>query len=183
MRPYDQQRFRELLLYVADRMAKTEHRGRGRIKLAKLIWLSDFEAYLRLGDSITGAIYHRDAFGPSPRAELLEARSFNPETEFAYEPGFDKQKLPVAKRSADTSLFSEAELALVDEVVDRYRSLTSKQLVDDVAHEHPGYKLVRVGEIVPYDSVFVSTDPPPDAAVERGRQLVREGKWSDDTRV
>lgn len=177
MRPYSAERFRELLLYIADRMDRTGHKGLGRIKLAKMLWLSDFEAYRQLGDSITGARYVSDKLGPSPPEELIQARSFNPETEFAYEPGFDRQKLPKVKRPVRTSMFHSKELALVDEVVDRYRDWTADEVVKRVAHEHPGYKLVELGQEVPYESVFISTEPPPAEAVELGRQLIREGKW------
>jgi len=178
-RPYSGERFRELLLYIAERMEQTGHVGRGRIKLAKLLWLCDFEAYLKLGRSITGAQYHKDNLGPSPRAELLEARTLNPATEFAYEPGFDKQKLPVAKRPPHLALFEQREISLAAEVVDRYRQWTTDRLVHQIAHEHPGFKTVGFGKPVPYESVFVSTDPPPDRAVQRGRELVSDGRWGD----
>jgi len=182
MRPYSAERFRELLLYIADRMERTGHRGSGRIKLAKMLWLSDFEAYLRLGDSITGARYVSDKFGPSPPEELIQSRSFNPETEFAYEPGFDRQRLPRVKRAVRTTVFDSRELALVDEVVDRYRDWTGDQVVTRVAHNHPGYKLVGPGQEVPYDSVFISTESPPVEAVELGKRLIREGKWRSASR-
>jgi Protein of unknown function (DUF4065) len=176
MRPYNPERFRELIIYVAGRMERTGHKGSGRIKLAKMLWLSDFEAYLRLGDSLTGARYLADKYGPSPPEELIQSRTLNPETEFAYERGFRRQKLPRAKRAVRPGVFDERELALVNEVVDRYRDWTGDDVVNKVAHTHPGYKLVEPGQEVPYDSVFISTELPPERAVELGRQLIREGK-------
>jgi hypothetical protein len=180
MRPYSPERFRELLLYIADRMAHTDHAGRGRIKLVKMIWLSDFEAYLKLGDAITGAEYRSDKLGPSPPDELIQTRTLNSATEFAYEPGYDRQQLPIAKRPARTELFDARELELVNEVVDRYRSWTADRVVKEIAHEHPGYKLVKLGEVVPYDSVFISLAPPSPSTVARARELVSGGHGGDD---
>lgn len=172
----DQPKLRELILYIATRMERDQHAGQGRIKLAKLLWLSDFEAYLTLGQSITGARYVSDKLGPSPVDELLAVRDLEDSGSLVQEPGFEQQKLPRAQRPPDTELFSADELALVDRLLDRYRSWTAKRIVD-LAHEHPGYKLVKLGDEVPYESVFISTEPPPREAVELGRRLIREGKW------
>src|SRR2546423_1634179 len=71
----DPVKLRELILHIAKRMEKDQHAGQGRIKLAKLLWLSDFEAYRRFGRSITGARYVADELGPySFREERLFMR-------------------------------------------------------------------------------------------------------------
>ena len=51
----DDKKLRELILYLATRMERDQHAGQGRIKLAKLLWLTDFEAYRRFGRSIDDA--------------------------------------------------------------------------------------------------------------------------------
>jgi hypothetical protein len=89
------------------------------------------------------------------------------------EPGYDKQKLPRAQRPPDTASFAEGELAVVDEVLDRYRTWTSKQLVD-LAHEFPGWKLARQGQDVPYRTVHISVEGPTDRDVARATELARD---------
>src|SRR4051794_40938620 len=126
----DDTKLRELILYIASRMEQDDHAGQGRIKLAKLLWLSDFEAYRRFGESITGARYVADKLGPAPVDELLAIRDLEGSGYLEMEPGYDKQKLPRARRPADTAVFSERELAVVDELLDKYRAWTGQQLVD-----------------------------------------------------
>jgi hypothetical protein len=176
--PVNEQKLRELILYIAERMEKDQHAGQGRIKLAKLLWLSDFQAYLELGHSITGTRYVADELGPAPVDELLAVRDLEGSGRLTLDPGYRRQRLPRAQRPADTAIFGSDELAIVNELLDRFRCWTGKELVD-LAHEHPGYKLVHPDEEVPYDSAFLPTEPPPQAAVELGRQLIREGRWGN----
>jgi hypothetical protein len=168
------EKLRELILYIAARMEKDDHAGQGRIKLAKLLWLSDFEAFRRLGESITGVRYIADELGPAPEGELLALRDL--EGDLILEPGYDKQRLPRAQRPANTQLFTKDELALVDELLAKYREWTGKQLVD-LAHAFPGYKMVERGELVPMESAFLASEPPSDADVERAKEIARERGW------
>ncbi len=173
-------KLRELMIYIADRMERTRHRGRGRLKLHKLMFYCDFEAYRRLGESITGATYRRFPNGPFLREEHDAVKLLDPKRDFAYKRDWGIRQLPDAKRPPDAAMFSAVERALIDEITDEYRDYTGERM-KDVSHEHPGYKMVRDGEAIPYDSVFVSTRKPSDAAVEFGRQLIRDGKWRQAT--
>lgn len=166
-------KLRELILYIADRMERDDHAGQGRIKLAKLLWLSDFEAHRRFGKSITGTRYVADEFGPSPVDELLAVRDLEGSGALSMEPGYDRQKLPRAHRPADTALFTQGELAVVDEMLDAHRASTGQQLVD-LAHEFPGYKIAKVGQEVPYRSVHISAAGPTDLDIERATELARD---------
>jgi hypothetical protein len=154
-------KLRELILYIADRMERDDHAGQGRIKLAKLLWLSDFEAFRRFGKSITGARYVADELGPAPVDELLALRDLEGSGALVQEAGYDRQKLPRAQRPSDTTEFTEGELAVVNEMLDRYRAWTGSQLVD-LAHEFPGYKIAKRGGEVPYPvSTGDPLNPPP----------------------
>jgi hypothetical protein len=169
----DDIKLRELILYIAERMKRDNHAGQGRIKLAKLLWLSDFEAFRRFGESITGARYVADELGPSPVEELLAVRDLEGSGDLVMEPGYDKQKLPRAQRPPATASFAEGELAVVDEVLDRYRTWTGNQLVD-LAHEFPGWKLAQQGQDIPYRTVHISAEGPTDRDVERATELARD---------
>jgi hypothetical protein len=169
----DRTKLGELILYIAARMEKDNHAGRGRIKLAKLLWLSDFEAHRRFGRPITSARYVADELGPAPQDELLMLRDLEVSGDLVMEPGYDRQKIPRAQRPARTSVFSRGELAVVDELLDRYRTWTSQQLVD-LAHEYPGWKLAQRGRDVPYRSVHISATGPSRRDIERAKVLARE---------
>lgn len=169
----DEVKLRELILYIAARMERDEHAGQGRIKLAKLLWLSDFEAFRRFGRSITGARYVADELGPAPVDELLALRDLEGSGYLILEPGYDRQRLPRAKRPPNTELFDEGELAVVDEMLGRYRTWTGKQLVD-LAHEFPGYRIAELGQDVPYRSVHISAEGPTDGDIARAQELARD---------
>jgi hypothetical protein len=169
----DERKLRELILYIAWRMEQDDHAGQGRIKLAKLLWLSDFEAFRRFGQSITGARYVADKLGPAPVDELLALRDLEASGALVLEPGYDKQRLPRAKRPADVSVFTEGELALVNEMLDSYRDKTGQQLVD-LAHEYPGYKIAEIGKDVHYRTVHIDPEGPTDRDIERARELARD---------
>src|SRR4051794_5527864 len=96
----DEVKLKELILYIAARMEEDDHAGQGRIKLAKLLWLSDFEAYRRIGNSITGARYVADELGPAPVDELLAVRDLEGSGDLSIEAGYDQQRLPRAQRPA-----------------------------------------------------------------------------------
>ena len=125
--------------------------------VSRLAWLIDFEAYRKLGRSITGTCYVSDELGPSVEGD--------------YPHGQDSRRRPIG-----TQPFNPDELAIIEAVVDRYGDWPIDELVD-LSREHPGNRLVQVGDEVPYDSVFLPTEPPPDDAVELGRRLIREGNW------
>src|ERR1700733_4521543 len=59
---FNRSKFKELVLYLSQRSAGDE--GFGAVKLNKLLYRSDFEAYRLLGRPITGETYIKQEFGP-----------------------------------------------------------------------------------------------------------------------
>lgn len=72
-RPFDPVKFCELILYVGQQPLRA-----GRVALAVILWQSDFEAYRRLGQSITGQDYIKAQVPGQPEAPrgLLAAIRF-----------------------------------------------------------------------------------------------------------
>ena len=169
----DSGKLRELILYIAERMERDQHAGQGRIKLAKLLWLCDFEAHRQFGHSITGARYVADELGPAPVDELLAVRDLEVSHALIMEPGYRKQKLPRAQRPPNLALFSTDELALIHELLEQYRDWTGAQLVD-LAHRFPGWVRAREGDEIPYHSVHMSSEGPNERDIERAVELARE---------
>ena len=149
----------ELILYLAKRMEDEQHIARGRIKLAKLLWRSDFGAFWKFGEPITETEYQADRFGPSPVDEMLALRDLQDQQRLELRSEWDRQQIPVAVGEAPhLELFSAAQIALVDEQLNRYRHVTGRAMVEE-AHEFPGWQHAwRGGEgkqsPVPFESVF-----------------------------
>lgn len=149
----------ELILYVAAKMQRDHHAGVGRIKLAKLLWRIDFTAYWRFGKPVTEAKYHADKLGPAPVEELLATRDLEAAGRFRWEQDWDQRARPVVVgRGADMEVFSARERALIDEVIDAYRSTDGSQMVAE-AHLFPGWVHAWRGGagkrvVIPYESIF-----------------------------
>ena len=62
---YDKSKMRELILYIAR--AQADDPTFGRVKLAKLLYFADNEAFVRLERPITGATYQKLPEGPAAR--------------------------------------------------------------------------------------------------------------------
>lgn len=157
-RQANQPKLRELMLYIAARMEQNQHVGRGRVKMAKLLWRCDFAAFWKLGAPITESEYHADRLGPVPGGELVAGRDLESASRLEWVNEWDRQQIPVALDDPDLSLFTAEQIALVDDQLDRYRMVPGAVMVAE-AHEFPGWRHAwRNGEgaraPIPFESVF-----------------------------
>jgi hypothetical protein len=127
-------------------------------KLRLLLAFSDFLAYGRRGEPITGTVYVKLPFGPAPQNSDGETVSFVD-----------------ALNDAPGDALSPEEIAIADEIVERYRDWTSSALVDEAKREFTGWRLADEGEHIPYGSVFLAADQTPSpAAIELGQRFAQE---------
>src|SRR5438045_2644254 len=70
---FKERKFRELVLYLADKAVQDDEKTYDEVKLQKLLWIADSLAYVRLGASITGATYIRKARGPVASEYLTQS--------------------------------------------------------------------------------------------------------------
>jgi uncharacterized phage-associated protein len=171
----DDRKFRELILHVARESEQDEHFG--ATKLNKILFYSDFWAYRKLGQSITGQQYQKLDKGPAPRRLLpivrkMEARGDCVLAEREY---FGRlQKILLALREPDLSLFSGAEIAIVHQVLERLRGLSATE-VSELSHQFIGWQLAEEGEDIPYSTALLGQPrPPTPAEIEYGKKLAEE---------
>jgi len=154
------QKLGELILYVA-RECETDPCC-SSTKLNKILFYADFEAYRKLGASISGETYQKLEHGPAPRrliptvAELERAGWCAWETGERY--GFEGRRL-VALREPDVTLFSAPELELVSRVIRDLWKLNATE-VSDLSHRFAGWQAADLGETIPYETVFVGQPRP-----------------------
>lgn len=149
-------KLRELILHIAS--ASESDDKFGAVKLNKLLFYADFYAYLRFGRSITGQEYFAIEEGPAPR-RLVPVREFMVDNrELAIQKidvGLSKPKhRPVALRDANYSLFTAAEVALVDGVIEQFKDKTGTDLTN-LSHNFSGWQIAFAqGEksTIPYSS-------------------------------
>jgi hypothetical protein len=153
---YDEDKFKELILYIADRMGDAQ--GFGATMLNKVLYFADFFYYAEHGQAITGAEYQRLDYGPAPK-RLLPARdaliaegraairttAIGPYNQNRIEPLVDP----------DIAAFSAEEIKMVDEVIALLRGSTAVG-VSQASHRMMGWKAAETGETIPYETVFLT---------------------------
>ncbi|WP_299052149.1 Panacea domain-containing protein [uncultured Nocardioides sp.] len=171
---YNDNKFKELLLHIAERSVDDERFG--KTKLNKILFYIDFLAYKNFGEPLTGATYQRRPKGPVPK-EIAAARSAlfasgeaMPVTRNYM--GYPQERL-FAKRPADTSLFDEQEMQVIDAVIEALwdKNATSSS---NLSHMEPGWRLASEREDIPYASVFIGVREMTADDITRGQELWRE---------
>jgi hypothetical protein len=67
---FDKDRFKMLVHYACASVDDPSKLG--AVKLNKIVWFSDVFAFQELGDSITGATYIKEKFGPIPQKKIVD---------------------------------------------------------------------------------------------------------------
>lgn len=174
---YDEQKFKELILYISGRCKGDS--AFGAVKLNKLLFFADFLTYAHLGESITGADYIKLPHGPSPkmmgpvRAEM-EAHRIAIVQKVSHH-GYAQDRL-VPRREANLDLFTEYEVAIIDEVVDMFRSDNATQL-SDLTHHFPGWTAAAPREVIPYEAIFLSDEEVTDDDRQWASSRASERGW------
>jgi hypothetical protein len=174
MRPYDEQKFRELMLYVASRMA--DDNSFGATMLNKVLCFSDLFHYARYGDAITGAEYMRLPHGPAPRALKRVQNDLVASGEAVVQQqtvGAYVQKRLVPLRDPDLSLFSGTEIAMVNEVIAQLRG-RSAAAVSGLSHGMIGWQVTAERETIPYESIFLYDGPVTAADKKMAREIAHD---------
>jgi hypothetical protein len=151
-------KFRELLVYLWQIGANDPHLG--AVKLNKLLYFADKEAYLTLGASITDASYQHLPEGPAPRAVLPVNEKLVKQGRLRQDPrpvGAWTQNRMEVLAPADLSGFAPAELAVVHDVVTRYWYLTGSEM-SLLSHGDWGWRLTENGEDIPLRTAWLAAE-------------------------
>ncbi len=153
------EKFKELILFLADK--SSEDRPFGATKLNKLLFYSDFLAYLQFGAAITNHRYQKLENGPAPRALIPITEKMQARGEIAYRTenyyGKSKKRL-VPLRDPDLSAFSDEEIELVNRIIAEFWAKNAAAM-SSASHEFIGWKLANIGEDIPYEVAFVRAIP------------------------
>jgi hypothetical protein len=170
------QRFRELIVYVSKKSENDTHFG--ATKLNKILYHSDFRAFERLGQPITGMVYFRLPKGPAPQAllpirqELVSEGAIRVDQVSA---GPYRQDRTVALRDPLLTLFNEDELRIVDEVIAELWSQNAGE-VSDASHD-VRWRVLNDKERLPYEFAFLD-DSLTEDDIAKTRELAERLKWT-----
>ena len=147
--PQSTSRLKNLLLYVLGQMGETF-----QTKMNKVLFYIDFLSYRERGMAISGLAYNAIEFGPVPqRWDRVYSAFDEVEEQLRLVQGQECMSL-MAGGEADMSAFTEAEMAVIDEVCGKLKDLTSRA-VSKLSHEETAWK-EHVGkpETIPFSEAF-----------------------------
>lgn len=148
--PTHEQKFREAILYISEKSQGDDTFG--ATKLNKLLFYSDFLAYLNFGKAITNQEYFRLPKGPAPRRLLPVRQEMEANGDIKIESatfyGFPQERVRPL-RDPDYSVFTSSELELMNKVVEMHKGKTASDISDE-SHGFIGWILAKQKEIIPY---------------------------------
>ena len=129
----------------------SEMKGVVKSKLLKLLWYADFLCYNRHGESISGTAYVHNYYGPIPEHHETLIAYLCEEGAIEIKPydGPYEGECIVPAVEFDRELFSESELEVLEDVLEKFRNATAKDLTD-YSHSEDGYKMTEMKQLIPY---------------------------------
>lgn len=119
-----------------------------KVKLMKMLWYCDFLNYKRTSKAITGLAYYVLPMGAVPVKHdaliLLEGIEYD-EVQYDEHIGCKFR----APRGFKVTRLSDAEIQVIDEIIDRFRDFNAKQIVDYM-HNEEAYKRTSAFELISY---------------------------------
>jgi hypothetical protein len=178
MSEFNPKKFNELILYIATRLGPEA--ALGRVKLAKLLMKSDFGAYERRGEPITGATYEKWEHGHLPRERLLAQRDLEEGGALKTEKvNYYGKKLTriIALRDPDLGEFSEDDLADAERAIARF-GRESATYLSELSHLEVGWRAAKIKEVIPYNTVFLGGGGVTESDIRRGEELASLHGWN-----
>lgn len=151
-------KFRELILLLASLSEKDPRFS--ATKLNKLLFFCDFASFRSAGEPITGEAYQKLQYGPAPRRLLPVLKGLIEDgacIELEREHFGRRQRRVVALRLPDVDVFTAREVYLVEQIVRDLWDASASE-ISDISHEFVGWKAAKLGEDIPYETVYVG-DP------------------------
>ena len=166
------------MLYTAEKSQSDERFG--ATKLNKILFFSDFLSYGLTGTPITGATYQKLENGPAPvelkpiAREIVKEKSgfFIKRQWFNY-----TQTVLIPTRPANRNPFSAEDIDLVDDVI-RNLSIYDATETSLLSHQRSrAWQIADIGEVIPYEAVFLSNRKPTSVDVKRAQELAAKYGW------
>lgn len=175
---YDEDRFRELILYIADKCS--DDPDFGATKLNKILFYSEFFSYGKYGESITKMPYFRLRNGPAPKYLKPISDQMVEDGQIAIQPkprfGFTQVRT-IPLREADLKKLNARDIAIVDEVINALCGVNASR-ISLYSHLEIGVRIVDEKEEIPHHSVFLSKLPLTKYDIERGLELAKQYDWA-----
>lgn len=154
--PGGQNRLKQMILYVSEQ--NVEATRFGLIKLNKIIWKADFDAFAERGVPITGRTYKRQKYGPVANemppvhSEMLRD-GYISIRRVDFGEGI-VEKRTIALCAPQLSMFSAEDLKFVNASIAYYWHKTGEEASDD--SHGVAWSTRHNGEEMPYESAYLA---------------------------
>lgn len=166
-------KFEELILEVCKQSDHDDNCG--ATKLNKLLFYIDFMAYQELGASISGEPYIKLQRGPVPLSIVPTIKKMHENGDISITErlifGNYLQKRTYPLRDPNQESFSVEEKRLIDNIISTFKSHNGSS-ISKLSHDFIGWDVAQMGEEIPYNTVFVSSEKLTDAEREYSKRLV-----------
>jgi hypothetical protein len=176
--PGGQSRLRNIILYVARKCEGARYFG--AIKLNKIIWKADFDAYASRRRPVTGREYRRRYFGPAPlemlpvHRDLLRDGLIRVDNR-AYGDGL-VEKRTVALAEPDLRDFTSEDLAFVDASIRHWWDKTGTETSD--ASHGVAWRTRQDNDPMPYELALLSDEPLDLPHQVHAEELIYNNGWN-----
>ena len=174
-RAYDRERLKALLHYVI--WVAGARPGFGAVKLYKVAWFSDARRFVLAGNSITGAAYVREKYGPMPRdawsvrEELASIGAIRQWKDRVYDHEAWRFK---ALTPPNVNFFSGDEKKEVDYWIRHIDEDHTAETISDLSHGY-GWEIASTGERLPFHSVLAQRiRDPNEEELQWAREAARQ---------
>lgn len=175
--PGGAQRIRELILYVAERCVSARYFG--AIKLNKIIWKADFDAFSARRRPVTGREYRRRAFGPALYEMLPVHRGMLRDglieiSRRDFGDGVIEHRTEALVKP-NLAYFTADDIRFVDDAIVYYWDKTGTEASDE--SHGAAWKTRRDGDPMPYDLALLSDEPLSERQRLRIEQSIYDRGW------
>jgi hypothetical protein len=167
-----------MILYVSERCATAKRFG--KIKLNKIIWKADFEAYAARRVPVTGRAYQRLKFGPAPiemaplYGEMLQDGLITINRIDLGEGYIEHRTIPEV--NPELALFSADDLKYVENSIGYYWELTGEEASDD--SHGVAWQTRSDGDPMPYELALLSDACPSEQQAQRLVEMAERLGWN-----
>jgi transcriptional regulator with XRE-family HTH domain len=152
-------KLKNILLYILSKVGALPNVG--ETVLYKLLYFVDFDYYEKHGRSITGLVYIKNHYGPTPAREFVEVVEHMKTAgelevvETSYFSHLQKKYLPIKR--ANLSSLSADEIKHIDSELDRLADKTAAEL-SELSHKDMPWIAAKSGKRIDYQLVMYRTD-------------------------
>lgn len=159
---FDRSKLRDVILHVCQACAPDRL---GAVKLHKVLYFLDMIFYAQAGRAVTGAEYRKRPFGPTcvsllPVLREMERDGVLAIDEVDFHGRAKKQYRALAV--SDLKRFDDAEIELLDEVIEFVCNQNTAKSISDYSHQLP-WEMADFGDVIGYDTALLLFPSEPSA--------------------